>query len=333
MSKSDDTIFQKHGNSLKDSIVFYSEVDISDISIPRRDEKIISLMIKRRQTEANEYDKINYHQRKRDVENKMEMLKRAENERRRIEKLSRKRQLEKNKLAETLRNREKELVEKSDQLRQYIDDKDEAKNKYLLTIQSQRGMERETFQRIQEEKRNKVLMNKQLLTNQTEIHAEKKRFELEMRLKTSRKRYEKIYQEKKNLYKRNSEAYQEKKDNALKVKEDLDKGSELWNLKLLEISKYKVSKAEKITKAKQEKFLELQRIKQKEKEKNILHNISQNELLEEYERQRNLNAINAKLKKIERIENEKSWFQKKQRNMAEMMAVIRSDIRESCNWL
>ena len=82
------------------------------------------------------------------------------------------------------------------------------------------------------------------------------------------------------------------------MKEDLDKGSELWNLKLLEISKYKVSKAEKITKAKQEKFLELQRIKQKEKEKNILHNISQNELLEEYERQRNLNAINAKLKKV-----------------------------------
>ena len=60
------------------------------------------------------------------------MLKRAENERRRIEKLSRKRQLEKNKLAETLRNREKELVEKSDQLRQYIDDKDEAKNKVIL---------------------------------------------------------------------------------------------------------------------------------------------------------------------------------------------------------
>ena len=97
---------------------------------------------------------------------------------------------------------------------------------------------------------------------------------------------------------RNSEAYQEKKDNALKVKEDLDKGSELWNLKLLEISKYKVSKAEKITKAKQEKFLELQRIKQKEKENKILHNILQNELLEEYERQRNLNTINAKLKKV-----------------------------------
>ena len=73
---------------------------------------------------------------------------------------------------------------------------------YLQTIQSQRGMKRETFQRIQEEKRNKVLMNKQLLTNQTEIHAEKKRFELEMRLNTSRKRYEKIYQEKKDLYKR-----------------------------------------------------------------------------------------------------------------------------------
>ena len=47
MSKSDDTIFQKQGNSLKNSIVFYSEVDISDKSIPRRDEKIISLMIKR----------------------------------------------------------------------------------------------------------------------------------------------------------------------------------------------------------------------------------------------------------------------------------------------
>ena len=61
----------------------------------------------------------------------MEMLKRAENERRRIEKLSRKRQLEKNKLAETLRNREKEFVEKSDQLRQYINDKDEAKNKVI----------------------------------------------------------------------------------------------------------------------------------------------------------------------------------------------------------
>ena len=61
----------------------------------------------------------------------MEMLKRAENERRRIEKLSRKRQLEKNKLAETLRNREKEFVEKSDQLQQYINDKDEAKNKVI----------------------------------------------------------------------------------------------------------------------------------------------------------------------------------------------------------
>ena len=73
---------------------------------------------------------------------------------------------------------------------------------YLQTIQSQRGMKRETFQRIQEEKRNKVLMNKQLLTNQTEIHAEKKRLELEMRLNTSRKRYEKIYQEKKDFYKR-----------------------------------------------------------------------------------------------------------------------------------
>ena len=59
------------------------------------------------------------------------MLKRAENERRRIEKLSRKRQLEKNKLAETLRNREKEFVEKSDQLQQYINDKDEAKNKVI----------------------------------------------------------------------------------------------------------------------------------------------------------------------------------------------------------
>ena len=62
----------------------------------------------------------------------MEMLKRAENERRRIEKLSRKRQLEKNKLEETLRNREKEFVEKSDKLQQYINDKDEAKNKVIL---------------------------------------------------------------------------------------------------------------------------------------------------------------------------------------------------------
>ena len=60
------------------------------------------------------------------------MLKRAENERRRIEKLSRKRQLEKNKLEETLRNREKEFVEKSDKLQQYINDKDEAKNKVIL---------------------------------------------------------------------------------------------------------------------------------------------------------------------------------------------------------
>ena len=46
-SKSNETIFSHKDKSLQRSLMFYSEVDISNKSLSTRDEKIIQLMIKR----------------------------------------------------------------------------------------------------------------------------------------------------------------------------------------------------------------------------------------------------------------------------------------------
>ena len=46
-SKSNETIFSHKDKSLQRSLMFYSEVDISNKSLSSRDEKIIQLMIKR----------------------------------------------------------------------------------------------------------------------------------------------------------------------------------------------------------------------------------------------------------------------------------------------
>ena len=105
---------------------------------------------------------------------------------------------------------------------------------------------------------------------------------------------------------RNVESYEKRKCAALQVKKDLDRGTELWNQKLVEISKQNIVKAEQKILSKREEQVEQIRNARKEKNDVIAINKMIIQSAENENRDHKLKAISLKNK---RVMTYKNYFQ------------------------
>lgn len=76
------------------------------------------------------------------------------------------------------------------------------------------------------------------------------------------------------------------------------KGSELWNKKLIEISKNGILRSEAFIKGKQEEKVDRLKLRRREKEKSFILNKDNLQTEEEIRRLQNLRNINLKSKKV-----------------------------------
>ena len=97
---------------------------------------------------------------------------------------------------------------------------------------------------------------------------------------------------------RNVESYEKRKCAAVQVKKDLDRGTELWNQKLVEISKQNIVKAEQKILSKREEQVEQIRNARKEKNDVIAINKMIIQSAENENRDHKLKAINLKNKRV-----------------------------------
>ena len=93
------------------------------------------------------------------------------------------------------------------------------------------------------------------------------------------------------------ETYHERRRNAEKIKEDIEKGTQLWNYKILEISERKVVKAGAKVEAHRRESLEQQKKRRMKKEEIFRQNYENIQTMQDIERRENLKLIRAKDKK------------------------------------
>ena len=93
------------------------------------------------------------------------------------------------------------------------------------------------------------------------------------------------------------ETYHERRRNAEKIKEDIEKGTQLWNYKILEISERKVNQAGAKVEANRRESLEQQKKRRMKKEEIFRQNYENIQTMQDIERRENLKLIRAKDKK------------------------------------
>ena len=209
-----------HKSKVQSKVIFYSECDLREAKVTGQDAKIISLMIERyhttncihilhkysscfrREREIEEMEKINYYNRKRDIEKRLHLREREESEKRRREILYYKRQREDDDLKLKILLEIEENERNSKYLEKCIKKRDFEKSIHIQNVHKQKEIERRKIDKLLKEKQIKVKENRVKLEKQLKMMAEQKEKDFKRRHERSKELANQYLDMKNDSYKR-----------------------------------------------------------------------------------------------------------------------------------